>query len=86
MNERYANRNLEHELETFSANLELLSNFVDIIDELVWSEIIERYEGTDIRKLGCLTKMLSEIAHNRDADLENIIKGIKTVDMQVSES
>lgn len=86
MNERYANRNLEHELETFSANLELLSNFVDIIDELVWSEIIERYEGTDIRKLGCLTKMLSEIAHNRDADLENIIKGIKTIDMQVSES
>lgn len=86
MNERYANITLEHELETFSANLELLSNFVDIIDELVWSEIIERYESADIRKLGCLTKMLSEIAHNRDVDLENIIKGIKTIDMQVSES
>lgn len=86
MNERYANGNLEHELETFSANLELLSNFVDIIDEFVWREIVQSYEGADIRKLGCLTKMLSEIAHNRDADLENIIKGIKTIDMQVSES
>ena len=77
--EKYANRELENELETFSANLELLRDFVDIIDELVWGTVIELHEGEDIRKLGCLTKMLSEIAHKRDTDLENIIKSIKPI-------
>lgn len=77
--EKCANRELENELETFSANLELLRDFVDIINELVWGTVIELHEGEDIRKLGCLTKMLSEIAHKRDADLESIIKGIKLI-------
>lgn len=79
MKERYANNELTHELEDFSANLELFRDFVDIVDRFVWSTIIEQHEGEDIRQLGCLVKMLSEIAHKRDIDLENIIKGIKTI-------
>jgi len=77
--EKCANRELENELETFSANLELLRDFVDIINELVWCTVIEQHEGEDIRKLGCLTKMLSEIAHKREADFESIVVGIKNI-------
>lgn len=79
MKEKCANNELVNELETFSANLELFKDFVDIINELVWGTVIELHEGEDIRKLGCLTKMLSEIAHNREADLESIINDIKTI-------
>lgn len=66
-----------NELETFSAKIEQLRNFIDFVHDFVWQEIIERYEGETIERLGCLTEMLSDVAHIRDTDLETIIKKIK---------
>lgn len=66
-----------NELETFSARFEQLRNFIDFVHNFVWQEIIEGYEGETIERLGCLTEMLSDVAHIRDTNLETIIKKIK---------
>lgn len=66
-----------NELETFSAKIEQLRNFIDFVKNFTWQEIIEGYEGETIETLGCLTEVLSDVVHKRDEDLETIIKKIK---------
>lgn len=75
-NEFVLNRDTMNELENFSARFEQLRNFIDFIHDFVWQEIIEGYEGETVEKLGCLTEMLSDVAHIRDNDLEAVIKKI----------
>ena len=64
------------ELETFAAKFEQLRNFIDFIHAFVWQEIIDGYEGQTIEKLGCLTEILSDVAHIRDNDLSDVVQKI----------
>lgn len=75
-NQFILNRETMNELETFSAKYEQLRNFIDFIKDFVWQEIIEGYEGGTVETLGCLTEMLSDVAHLRDDELEAVIKKI----------
>ncbi|MCM1221958.1 MAG: hypothetical protein NC548_46550 [Lachnospiraceae bacterium] len=75
-NEFVLNRDTMNELENFSARFEQLWNFIDFVHDFVWQEIIEGYEGETVEKLGYLTEMLSDVAHIRDNDLEQVIKKI----------
>lgn len=75
-NEFVLSRDAMNELEGFSAKFEQLRNFIDFIHDFVWQEIIEGYEGETVEKLGCLTEMLSDVAHIRENDLEAVIKKI----------
>lgn len=75
-NEFVLNRDAMNEIENFSARFEQLRNFIDFIHDFVWQEIIEGYEGETVEKLGCLTEMLSDVAHSRENDLEAVIKKI----------
>jgi len=75
-NEFVLNRDAMNELEGFSARFEQLRNFIDFVHDFVWQEIIEGYEGETVEKLGCLTEMLSDVAHIRENDLEAVIKKI----------
>lgn len=74
-----------NELETFSARFEQLRNFIDFVHDFVWQEIIEGYEGEMVEKLGCLTEMLSTVAHVRDNELEAVIKKIRPLPDPVRE-
>lgn len=69
-------RDTMNELEDFSARFGQLRNFIDFIHDFVWQEIAEGHEGETVEKLGCLTEMLSDVAHIRDDDLEQVIKKI----------
>lgn len=73
-NEFVLNMETMNELETFSARFEQLRNFIDFVHDFTWQEINERYEGEMIRRLGCFTEMLSDVAHIRDNELEEVIK------------
>lgn len=73
------------ELETFSAKFEQFRNFVDLVHEFVWQEIMNGFDGERIDKLGCLSEMMSEIVHNRDNELETIIKKINPLPNPVKE-
>lgn len=75
-NEFVLDRETMNELETFSAKFEQLCNFIDFVHNFTWQEIIEGYEGGTVEKLGCLTEMLSTVAHVQDNELEAIIKKI----------
>ena len=65
-----------NKIENFSAKFEQLRNFIDFIHDFVWQEIINGYDGELIERLGCLTEALSDVAHIRDNDLEELIKEI----------
>lgn len=75
-NEFVLSRDAMNELEGFSARFEQLCNFIDFVHDFIWQEIIEGYEGKTVEKLGCLTEMLSDVAHIRENDLEAVIKKI----------
>lgn len=81
-NEFVLDRETMNELETFSAKFEQLRNFIDFVYDFTWQEIIEGYEGEAVEKLGCLTEMLSTVAHVRDNELEAVIKKIAPCPIQ----
>ncbi len=66
-----------NELETFSAKIEVLRNYVDFVNDFVWQKIVEGYEGEAADKIGVLTETLSTVTHARDKELEEIILKIK---------
>lgn len=84
-NEFVLNRDTMNELETFSAKFEQLRNFIDFVHDFTWQEIIEGYEGETVEKLGCLTEMLSTVAHVRDNELEAVIEKINPLSDPVRE-
>ncbi len=65
-----------NELEALSAKFEQLRNFADVVNDFVWQEIVEGYEGETINKLGCLTESLLEVIRVRENNLDAIIKKI----------
>lgn len=65
------------ELETFSAKVEQLGNFIDLVNDFVWGEIVNGAREDAIDKLGCLTETLSEVVRIRDKELEEIITKVK---------
>ena len=75
-NEFVLDRETMNELEIFSAKFEQFRNFIDFVHDFVWQEIIKGHEGETVEKLGCLTEMLSTVAHVRDNELETVIKKI----------
>lgn len=66
-----------NELETFSAKIEVLRNYVDFVNDFVWQKIAEGYEGEAADKIGMLTETLSTVTHARDKELEEIVLKIK---------
>lgn len=60
-------------VEEFAAKFEQLCIFIDFVHDFVWQGINDGSEGEWIERLGCLTEVLSDVAHVRDAELDSLI-------------
>lgn len=78
-NEFVLNRETMNELETFSGKFEQMRGLTEFLKEFVWSEIIERHDGKEIERLGCLVDALLDVSISRENNLETIIKKINTL-------
>lgn len=84
MNEFVLNRDVMNELEDFSVKFEQLRIFIDFVNNFVWQEINEDYEGETVTNLACLTNMLSDVAHIRENELEAVIKKISCAESNLN--
>lgn len=57
----------------------LLNKQAQSFKEFVWSEIIERHDGKEIRQLSYLVDALFDLVISRENDLDAVIKKINSV-------